>query len=126
VKDVLLVALGGALGTAARFGVGRAIGPWQPTAFPWATFTVNVIGCFLLGVIAEWAGDRRWLGVEVRNLLGVGVMGGFTTYSSFDLETLRLVQQGAPAMAAGYVAVTLVAGLAAGVAGLSVGRAIAP
>jgi CrcB protein len=123
-RALLLVSLAGAIGTALRFGVGRAIGPWAPPDFPWATLAVNVVGCFLLGVITEAAGDRRVADVEVRSILGVGVMGGFTTYSSFDIEMLRLGSGGAGSVAFGYGAVTIVACLAAGAAGLALGRAV--
>jgi CrcB protein len=121
---MLLVSLGGAIGTAMRFGLGRVLGPWSPPAFPWATFLVNVIGCFLLGVILEAAGARRVADVEVRTILGVGVMGGFTTYSSFDLEMIRLGTRDALPMALGYGAVTVVVCLVAGAAGMALGRAV--
>jgi len=123
-RALLLVSLGGAIGTGLRFGVGRAIGPWVPPAFPWATFTVNVIGCFLLGVIAEAVGDRRIAEVELRAILGAGVMGGFTTYSSFNIELLRLGGENAGSMAFGYGAATLIVCLVAGAAGLAIGRAL--
>lgn len=125
-RALLLVSLAGALGTALRFGLGRAFGAWQPTTFPWPTFLVNVIGCFFLGVIAEWAGDRRVLDVELRSVLGVGLMGGFTTYSSFDIEMLRLAQHGQTTLAVGYGAVTLAVCLFAGAAGLAFGRTMRP
>jgi CrcB protein len=124
-RALLLVSLAGGVGTALRYGVGKAFGTWTPTTFPWPTFLVNVIGCFLLGIIAEWCGDRRVLGVELRAVLGVGVMGGFTTYSSFDIEMLRLAQHGQAAMAFGYGGATLVACLLAGAMGMSLGRALA-
>lgn len=123
-RAYLLVSLGGAIGTALRFGIGRALGPWTPPAFPWATFAVNVIGCFLLGLIVEVAGDRRWADVEVRHILGVGVMGGFTTYSSFDIELLRLGVTGATPMALGYGAATLGVCLVAGGLGIALGRTL--
>jgi CrcB protein len=123
-KALLLVSLAGAVGTAMRFGVGRALGPWAPPDFPWATFAVNVIGCFLLGIVTEAAGDRRVADVELRSILGVGVMGGFTTYSSFDIEMLRLGSGGAGGMAFGYGAATVATCLVAGAAGLALGRAV--
>src|SRR5690348_1382288 len=101
-RAYLFVSLAGAVGTALRFAVGRALAPWAPPAFPWATFLVNVIGCFLLGVITETIDDRQVAGVPLRAVLGVGVMGGFTTYSSFDIELLKLGHHGATGTALGY------------------------
>jgi len=87
-----LISLGGALGTAARYllsvGLLRALGP----AFPYGTLAVNVIGSFLLGVIMQAGGDTSPLSPTTRLVLGTGVMGGFTTYSAFNYETLRYVQ----------------------------------
>lgn len=123
-RTLLLVALGGAVGTALRFGVGRAFGTLPPTTFPWPTFAVNVLGCFLLGLFTETLGDRRVLDVELRSILGVGLMGGFTTYSSFDIEMLRLVQHEQAALAAGYGAATLLVCLVSGTLGLALGRAL--
>jgi CrcB protein len=120
---LLLVALGGAVGTALRYGMNRAFGLWVPAPYAWgATLAVNVVGCFLLGVIAEWVGERRYWGIEGRLVLGTGVMGGFTTYSSFNLEMTRMAENGATGLAAGYGAATLVTCILAGMAGLYVGR----
>ncbi len=124
-RALLFVSLAGGLGTALRYGVGRAFGTWTPTVFPWPTFIVNVIGCFLLGVVAEWCGDRRVLGVELRSVLGIGVMGGFTTYSSFDIEMLRLAQHGQTTMAFAYGGATVAVCLLAGGIGMSLGRVFA-
>ena len=121
-RALLFVSLAGAIGTGLRFGIARAMGSWMPPAFPWATFTVNVIGCFLLGVITEAIGDRRVADVEVRTILGAGLMGGFTTYSSFDIELLRLGGSGATQVAYGYGAATLGVCLVAGALGLALGR----
>lgn len=95
-----LVALGGAIGASLRYAVSLLL-PMQASAgrFPWATFTVNVLGCALAGLIYAWlqrAPEQR----EVwRLLLIVGVMGGFTTFSAFGLETWHLIRQGAVGLA---------------------------
>ena len=122
---VLLVSLGGAVGTALRFGVNRGFALWVPPVYAWgATLTVNVVGSFLLGLVAEWVGERRFWGVEGRLVLGTGVLGGFTTYSSFNLEVLRMAENGDATLAGGYGLATLVLCLVAGFAGLWVGRLV--
>ena len=121
---LLWISLGGALGTAARYllsvGLLRALGP----AFPYGTLAVNVIGSFLLGVIMQAGLDTTVLSPTARVVLGTGVMGGFTTYSTFNHETLQYLQAGAWAMAGHNVAVTLIVCLAAGALGVAVARAL--
>ena len=89
---VLLVLAGGALGSAARYLVAvwmvNRFGP----DFPWGTLTVNVVGSFLIGLIATLADELGSIGSEARVFLIVGVLGGFTTFSAFSLETLRLLE----------------------------------
>ena len=117
-----LISLGGALGTAARYLLSvwllRALGP----AFPYGTLAVNVIGSFLLGVIMQAGLDTTVLSPTARVVLGTGVMGGFTTYSAFNYETLQYVQQGAWATAALYVVTTLLVCLAAAALGIAAAR----
>jgi len=121
---LLWISLGGALGTAARYllsvGLLRALGP----AFPYGTLAVNVIGSFLLGVILQGSGDAALFSPTARVVLGTGVMGGFTTYSTFNHETLQYLQAGAWVMAGLNVAVTLIVCLAAGALGVAVARAL--
>jgi CrcB protein len=121
----LLIAVGGAVGTLARYWCTIGLGELLGTAFPFGTFAVNLIGSFLLGIIAQALSGATFGGTDLRLILGVGVMGGFTTYSSFNLETLRLFQQGELTKALGYLFGTLVACLAAGAAGLVLARALA-
>ncbi|MDR2856224.1 MAG: fluoride efflux transporter CrcB [Novosphingobium sp.] len=115
------VAAGGALGSWLRFLMARAwtlaIGPVAASAFPWATLTVNVSGSFAMGLLAGWLARFGAHGESWQLLLGVGVLGGFTTFSSFSLEFALLVERGAIGAAAIYVA----ASLAAGFTGLFVG-----
>ena len=117
-----LISLGGALGTAARYLLSvwllRTLGP----AFPYGTLAVNVIGSLLLGVIMQAGGDTSPLSPTTRLVLGTGVMGGFTTYSAFNYETLQYVQQGAWATAGLYVATTLLVCLGAGALGVLAAR----
>ena len=121
---LVLISLGGGLGTAARYLLSvwllRALGP----AFPYGTLAVNVIGSFLLGVIMQAGLDTNLFSPATRAVLGTGVMGGFTTYSTFNYETLQYLQEGAWAMAGLNVAATLLVCLAAGVLGMALARAV--
>ncbi|MFO0581447.1 MAG: CrcB family protein [Anaeromyxobacter sp.] len=123
-QELLLVCAGGAFGSGARYLVQTfAARVWGPD-WPRGTLIVNVVGSFLLGAIASSLGGRP--GTEhLRLLLGAGIMGGFTTYSSFNAETLQLWASGRPVAAAAYLAGTVLTCLVAGIAGLSAGRAIA-
>ena len=108
----LLVAAGGAAGSLARWGLGGWIQGTTGAAFPWGTLAVNVLGCAAIGALAAFA--PRWgLPEPWRIGLQVGVLGGFTTFSSFGLETFRLASNGAPGRAALYVVATNLACLAA-------------
>ena len=122
----LYVALGGGLGAWLRFLTGwlwtRAIGPIAASTFPWATLTVNVLGSFAMGVLAGWLARYGSHGEGFRLLIGVGVLGGFTTFSAFSLEFALFVERGNLAEAALYVAVSLIAGFGGLFAGLALMR----
>lgn len=119
----LLVALGGALGSLARYGVNvgttRAFGP----LFPWGTLTVNVVGGFVMGLLAALIALRGGSN-ELRVFLLTGVLGGFTTFSAFSLDTMTLWERGEAATAALYVAASVALSIGALVAGLALGRAL--
>ncbi|MGE0596930.1 MAG: fluoride efflux transporter CrcB [Hyphomonadaceae bacterium] len=115
---VLLVALGGALGSVARYGVGVLAARWFGLGFPWGTLAVNVIGGLAMGVLAARVGPAE---ENARLLLGVGLLGGFTTFSAFSLETVRLLEHHF-ALATLYVAASLVLSVAACWLGLMLGR----
>lgn len=121
---LLLVALGGAVGTSLRYGVGLGVARWLGTAFPFGTLVANVLGSFLLGLLMEAAPERPIFGVEARLVLGTGMMGGFTTYSSFNLETLRLAEQGEWGRCGLYLGATLVVCLLAGLGGIWLARSL--
>ena len=126
----LLVALGGGSGAWLRYIVGRTtitlIGPIRASDFPWATLTANVLGSFAMGLLAGWLARHGSQGGEGwRLLLGVGLLGGFTTFSSFSLEFVLLLERGAMTQAAAYVAVSLIAGFAGLFAGLALMRVFA-
>lgn len=108
----LLVALGGAIGASARHLV-VTLTRSTATAFPWGTFIVNVAGCFAFGLIAGLGMGRIPLGQASRLFLLTGVLGGFTTYSSFAFDTLDLARAGQPALAVLNVAAQIIIGVAA-------------
>lgn len=112
-----LVALGGAIGSVLRYQTGRllthVVGPAAVTAFPWATLTVNILGSLAMGLLAGALARHGGAGEHWRLFVGVGVLGGFTTFSSFSLEMMMLVERGQPGQAFIYAAVSLLAGLSA-------------
>ena len=115
------VALGGAIGALLRYQTGRLLtywlGPNTVTAFPWATLTVNILGSLAMGLLAGYLarhGPGATLGGEQwRLFLGVGVLGGFTTFSAFSLEMMLLIERGQAAQGLIYAAVSVLAGLTA-------------
>jgi CrcB protein len=123
-RELLLVCLGGAFGSGARYLVSELLGRRLPPGYPWGTFAVNVAGSFLLCGLVSLALAGR-LTPEWRLFLATGVMGGFTTYSSFNYEVLGYFERGAPALAIGYAGATLVACGVAGLGGFAAGRWIA-
>ena len=110
----LFVALGGAIGAWLRFAAGRLAGS---AAFPWATLGVNILGSFAMGLLAAWLA-RAGGSESARLLLGVGVLGGFTTFSAFSLEVVSLAQRGSIGLAGLYVAASLLGGIGALFVGL--------
>lgn len=116
---VLLVALGGAAGSSARYLVSAWCAQTAGTQrFPLGTFVVNVLGCLLAGVLASCAGRLPWPDAGTRLLLMTGLLGGFTTFSAFGLETAQLLRRGDWWLACGYAGGSLVLGVAAVLAGL--------
>ncbi len=124
-SKLVLVCAGGAIGSGARYLVGLWAGQAWGTGFPWGTLLVNVVGSFLIGVVMVLGLETGAITTDMRIFLAVGILGGFTTYSSFNNETLALAQRGQWGLAAAYVAVTVLGGWVAGVAGLVLARAVA-
>lgn len=115
---VLLVIVGGALGAPARYLTDLVVQRRHESAFPWGTWTVNVVGSFVLGVVVAMGPD--WL----VTLAGTGFCGALTTFSTFGFETVRLAEQGKPSVAVGNVVGSLAAGLAAAALGWWLGSAL--
>ena len=110
---MLLVALGGALGSVARFKMSGWVLQQTPNwRFPAGTLAVNVVGCLLAGLLAGMAVKQDVFTPEARVFLFTGILGGFTTFSAFGLETLLLLKRGETAVAAANVVVSVVVGLA--------------
>jgi fluoride exporter len=120
----LLICLGGAAGTGARYLVAVWSAQRFGSAFPYGTLIVNVVGCFLIALIMHLAMTNAWP-ATLRAALTIGFLGGFTTYSSFNFETTRLIEEGALARALLNVVLTLGGGFAAGVLGLLLARQLA-
>jgi CrcB protein len=121
---LLAVAIGGALGSLARHYLSSAIYAATGNSFPWGILWVNVIGGFVMGVIVE-ASALRWnLMPELRAFLTVGILGGFTTFSTFSLDSVLLLQKGAYGAAAGYIGGSVILSILALFAGLYLARAI--
>lgn len=121
----LLVCLGGAVGTGARYLVGGLVERATGSTFPWGTLGVNLLGSFLLGLVMHVALTTDMLSPTLRFTLTTGVLGGFTTYSTFNYETVERLRAGAWGHAGLYVALTVVACVVAGFLGLAAGRALA-
>jgi len=123
VRDVLLVGIGGFAGAIARWLLGVFVVSRVPTTFPVHTLLINVTGSLALGVILG-AAEVRTLADWVRPACAVGFLGAYTTFSTFTWETVGLAARGETVTALVYVGASLVAGLAAAVAGIAMGRAL--
>lgn len=119
-RALLLVLAGGAAGTAARIGI-ETVAPAHPGRWPWGTFTANLVGALVLGVLLDAlarSGPDEGARRRLRLLIGTGFCGGLTTYSTLAVETDLLVRDHAPGLAIGYVATTVVLGALAALAGI--------
>ncbi|MFN0108793.1 MAG: fluoride efflux transporter CrcB [Blastocatellia bacterium] len=121
---LFLVLLGGAIGTGCRFGVVNLVAALlrQPPKYPFATFFINITGSFAIGFLAELFDSRMPVSPEIRAMLLVGVLGGYTTFSSYSLETLNLIRGNQPGAALLYSAGSVVLGLLATWAGVQLAR----
>lgn len=122
--NIVLVAVGGAFGSVCRYLTGILMTRLMGPAFPWGTITVNIVGSFAIGLLTELVARRFDASLEMRLLLVVGILGGFTTFSSFSLDTVALIEKGAVSSAVIYVFSSVVISLMATFAGFAVGRAL--
>lgn len=124
-SHLLLVMLGGAIGSGARHLTGRAtLALWGPN-FPWGTLTVNLAGGLAMGALVAWLTTRGGSGEAMRYLLGVGVLGGFTTFSAFSLDAMQMLERGDHGIALGYILASVIGSIAAVFAGLQLPRVFA-
>jgi CrcB protein len=122
---LLLVMLGGAFGAGARHLVGRATLGWFGPNYPWGTLAVNLIGGLLMGMLVGSLARFGQGGEQWRLLLGVGVLGGFTTFSAFSLDIMVMLERGDWATALGYILISVIGSMIALAIGLGTMRAIA-
>ncbi len=123
-RNAVAVFVGGGFGSVLRYALTFAIAQRLGPGFPWWTFAINLSGSLVIGIVSELYVTRAF-GVNdaVRMFLAVGVLGGYTTFSSFSLETLNLVREGAPSLAIAYALGSVVLGAAAALLGVALARA---
>ena len=121
-RHIFAVAAFGAVGVVARLALGRAAARWPFGEFPYGTLAINVVGSFLIGLLHVGGAERNLLSPEWRMALSVGLLGGFTTFSTFSLEAVRLLEGGMYASAAAYFLGSPLLGVAAAGCGIFVGR----
>ncbi|MEM0898439.1 MAG: fluoride efflux transporter CrcB [Pseudomonadota bacterium] len=122
--NVLLVGMGGALGASGRYLSGVAAMRLFGPGFPWGTVFVNLVGSLAMGLLIGWLANRTQPAPQLQVFVATGVLGGFTTFSAFSLDAVTLWERGETLAAFGYVLGTVVVGIAALFAGLSIMRAI--
>jgi len=121
-KMILAVAFGSAVGGVTRFLLSAWIEQRTATSFPWQTLLVNVSGSLLLGFLATWTFETAGVSAELRALLTTGLCGGYTTFSTFSLETVALAEEGQWSRAGAYIALSVIISVAAAVAGIAGAR----
>ncbi len=121
---VVGIAVAGAVGALARYGVEGLVSNRWPTAFPWGTFVVNVTGSFVLAVVFVATTERFTIDPWLRSTLTIGLLGAYTTFSTLSLESYRLIEDGSVGLALANTLGSVAAGLAAVYLGVVVGRAL--
>ena len=122
-RDLVLIGVGGALGSMLRYLVGRLMAPHTGFALPWQTFVVNATGAFAIGLLIVLAAKGGWPGWW-RPFIAVGILGGYTTFSTFSLEVVELTLKGSGGLAAAYAGGSVAAGVVGCAAGVFLGRAL--
>jgi CrcB protein len=120
--QLLVIGCGGAVGALMRYGLGLRITLLTGSAFPWGTLFVNIVGCFLAGLLLTLFVTRIPLSDLLRNGLQIGLLGGFTTFSAFSLDTIALFGQGLWLRGLLYIVTSVIASLLGAYLGMSVGR----
>lgn len=123
-NGLIYVALGGALGASARYGLANAAARVSGPGFPVGTLAANIVGSFAMGVLAAWLAAKVSGAENMRLFLGVGLLGGFTTFSAFSLEAVTLIEKKSYGAFAGYVGSSVVLSLLALAAGLILARKV--
>lgn len=124
-RAYLIVFLGAGIGGSLRHGVNVAAAALLGTAFPFGTLAINVVGSFVMGILAGWFALKFDPGQHWRLFLTTGLVGGFTTFSAFSLETALLIERGTPSLAGSYVLLSVILSIAALFAGLLLIRQLA-
>jgi len=117
-NNIFLIAMGGALGSVSRWGCQRWIYQWHPHPFPFGTFTVNVVGSFLIGVFYAVSEKGNLMNADWRLFLTTGFCGGFTTFSTFSFETISLLREGNYGYAVTYILLSVILGIVGVAAGM--------
>jgi CrcB protein len=110
-KHLLLIGLGGGLGAIGRARLSGLVLHLMATSFPLGTLVVNIVGCFVAGILSGLVERQEWFSPDTRVFLFTGLLGGFTTFSAFGVETISRLRQGEAAVALVYVALSVVGGL---------------
>ena len=114
IHPLILVAMGGAIGSMARFGISSlVVKQVNPVNFPWGTFSVNILGCMLAGEFLLVAESMQSISQEARLFVVTGLLGGFTTFSAFGIETLGLLRRGEMLIAISYASLSIIVGVLA-------------
>lgn len=120
------IAVAGGVGALARYGVALLAHRWWGPAFPWGTLVVNLVGCFLLGLLLEFSERSPQFSAETRLILGTGFFGALTTFSTFGVDTFRALETGHIGTALANVGLNLIPGLLLVYAGVLLARMVAP
>ena len=121
---LIWIGLGGALGAISRYLAATAVFKWMDKPFPYGTLSVNLIGSFAIGIAYVWLVEHQWGGDHHKQLAMIGFLGAFTTFSTFSLESIALIQQARWIAAAGYIGLSLFGCLLATLAGMWIAKSL--